>query len=282
MSLSKIKDALEYIDAHPDEKMSREIIAKRFHFSPYYFHRLFSTVAGKALAAYVRDRRLMCACVSLATTDRSVLDIAIDSGFSGAQSFSRTFKRAFGVAPSEYRKQGFAPDVVTVDELIKKFTNRLKGGIYVNPNIIKRGALTIAGVSGDGNETGAVWETFMQLLKEKPLIGHEFENGYEIRLYDGDRCTVHIGYAVPDGQMVQDGYSLFHLPASQYASFDVYPINGYDSENSAMDEWLSANPQGYKERLLDSDTHYCVEYYDERFHGNDADSIVEIWVPIEK
>jgi len=48
-----------------------------------------------------------------------------------------------------------------------------------------------------------------------------------------------------------------------------------------MTEWLETNQQGYRERRLGS-AHYCVEYYDERFNGSEAGSIVEIWVPIEK
>jgi predicted transcriptional regulator YdeE len=48
-----------------------------------------------------------------------------------------------------------------------------------------------------------------------------------------------------------------------------------------MNEWLKSNQEGYSERLIDG-KHYCVEYYDERFKGNEAGSIVEIWVPIEK
>ena len=164
--------------------------------------------------------------------------------------------------------------------MIMAFTNRLKGGIYINPKIIKRDALTIAGVAGDGGRTGDVWAAFMQLNGEKPLKSKLSDNGYEIRLYDGGRCTVHVGFAVAD--FPADGaYDVFKLPASEYASFDVYVINGYESENNAMDEWLKTNEQGYTERLL-GDSHYCVEYYDERFHGDEAGSIVEIWVPVEK
>ena len=48
-----------------------------------------------------------------------------------------------------------------------------------------------------------------------------------------------------------------------------------------MEEWLAGNSEGYSEKLLDN-CHYCVEFYDERFNGYEADSIVEIWVPIEK
>ena len=78
-----------------------------------------------------------------------------------------------------------------------------------------------------------------------------------------------------------EGDSMLGFLCSVYASFDVYVANGYESENNAMNEWLETNKQGYSERLL-GNTHYCVEYYDERFKGNEADSIVEIWIPIIK
>jgi predicted transcriptional regulator YdeE len=33
--------------------------------------------------------------------------------------------------------------------------------------------------------------------------------------------------------------------------------------------------------LLDG-KHFCVEYYDERFNGEESGSIVEIWIPVGK
>jgi len=276
----KIKEALEYIDNNLDENMNLETIAKRFHFSPYYFHRMFFAIVGKNIAAHIRDRRLMLACVQLASSNRSVLEIGLESGYGSAQSFSRAFKEAFGLPPVEYRRQACVPVVTTVDEMIMKFTNRLKGGVYLNPNMIRCDVLMIAGVSGKGDRTGDVWNAFEKLKKEKPLSNRISENGYEIRLYDGDGCTVHVGYAV-SSEEVDPAFEIRKLPGAQYASFDVYVANGYDSENSAMDEWLKTNTQGYTERLL-GQAHYCVEYYDERFNGDEAGSIVEIWIPIEK
>jgi AraC-type DNA-binding domain-containing proteins len=276
----KIKEALEYIDNNLDENINLEIIAGKFHFSPYYFHRIFSAIVGKTLAVHIRDRRLMLACIKLSSSNQSVLDIGIESGYSSAQSFSRAFKEVFGLPPIEYRRQGYSPVVTTVDEMIMKFTNRLRGGIYLNPNIIKRDALIIAGISGDGNKTWDVWMAFEKLKGKKPLPNKLSENGYEIRLYDGEECTVYVGYAVSDKE-VDPEFEIFELPDAQYASFDVYVANGYESENNAMDEWIKTNTQGYTERLL-GQIHYCVEYYDERFNGNETGSIVEIWIPIEK
>jgi AraC-like DNA-binding protein/predicted transcriptional regulator YdeE len=276
---SIIKEALEYIDSHLDESLNYEMIAEHFNFSAFYFHRMFSMIVGKTITCYIRDRRLTQACVQLATTDESITNIGFNCGYNSTQSFSRAFKSSYGLSPSEYRRQGFTPIVVAVDEMIMKFTNRLRGGIYVNPKIIKIGNLIIAGICGDGNKTGDVWNNFEKANKEKPLTNKISNNAYEIRLYDGDNCTVHVGFAVTNDK-IEPPFTAFKLPASKYASFDVYVENGYDSENTAMDEWIKNNEEGYSERLL-SDRHYCVEYYDERFNGSETGSIVEIWVPIE-
>jgi len=279
-NFSIIKEALEYIDTHLDDPISFETLAEMFHFSPYYFHRIFSVIVGKTITAHIRDRRLLSASVQLSASNKSILNIGLDCGFNSAQAFSRAFKDMFGLSPSKYREQHFEPVMITVDEMIMKFTNRLKGGIYLNPNIIKRSPIYIAGVSGDGNKTWDVWNTFEKLSQDKPLKNKLSDNGYEIRLYDGNTCTVYVGFAVSDKQ-VDSAYSIFTLPASTYASFDVYVANGYDSENSAMNEWLETNKEGYTEKLL-KNQHYCIEYYDERFNGSEAGSIVEIWIPIEK
>lgn len=277
-----IKEALIYIDEHLDEVISYESVAKQFYLSPYYFHRMFSAIIGQTITEHIRDRRLLSACIQLSTTDKSILNVGLDCGFQSAQSFSRSFRKMYGISPNNYRKQGLSPIQITVDELIMKFTNRLKGGIILNPNIIKNKNFVIAGVAGDGNQTWDIWNQFEALCREKPLDNKQTENGYEIRIYDKDnnKCIVHVGYAVLD-ENVPYPYSVIKLPASTYASFDVYVANGYESENNAMNEWLKTNKEGYTERLIDN-KNYCVEFYDHRFNGNESGSIVEIWIPVER
>lgn len=279
-NFDQVKKAMIYIDGHLEDTITIRSLAEYAHFSPCYFHRIFTAVTGKTVAAYIRDRRLAFACCRLAESDRKILDIALECGFQSAQAFSRAFAHCFGFPPAEYRRQGCHPSVISVDEMIQKFTNRLRGGIDLNPRIIKKEALLIAGAAGDGNQTGEVWNQFERLSSEQPLKGKVSDNGYEIRTYDGTTCTVHVGSQVDKNKVPQD-YTLLRLPASTYAAFDVYVENGYGSENNAMNEWLETNSQGYTERLFDG-KHYCVEFYDERFSGNEAGSIVEIWVPIEK
>lgn len=275
-----VKEALEYIDRHLDEEITFELLAGRFGFSAYYFHKLFTIIVGKPIAAYVRERRLLHAAVLLTSTDLSVLNIALNCGFNSAQAFCRSFKEANGMPPSKYRGQGLIPQIEAVDEMIMRFTNRIKGGVYLNPKIITRGKLIIAGASGDGDKTAEVWSEFETLNAQKPIPNALSGNGYEIRLYDQGTCTVHVGFAVPNAD-ADPVYKVIVLPPSKYASFDVYVANGYASENNAINQWLETNREGYTEKTLDG-VHYCVEYYDERFNGSEAGSIVEIWIPVEK
>jgi len=277
----KIKEALEYIDYHLDEPISLESISKQFHFSPYYFHRMFALIVGKTIAVHVRDRRLLSACSQLASTNNSVLNIALDSGYNSAQSFTRAFKNIHGLSPSEYRKQGLKPYLVSVDEMIMKFTNKLKGGIYMNPKIIKKNAMMIACTSGDVRyiKTPEIWQNFKLLSKKTPLTNKICENSYEVRtnvVTNGEEIEIVYAGSTVSSENVDSEYVLFKLPASEYIVFDVI----YPNLREPMYDWLKTHHE-YKERLFDG-VSYLISNIDERYTGDIEGSIVEYWIPIEK
>ncbi len=175
---------------------------------------------------------------------------------------------------------GYTPVIMSVEEIVEKFMKKLKGGILVHPKFIKEGKLLIAGITGDGSKTGELWQQFIGLYKKIGFKNKISDNSYEIRIYDDNQCICHVGVCVSD-RNVDSAFTVLELPASTYASFEVYVAQGYDSQNNAMDEWLEANKERYGERLLDGKP-YVVEFYDERFDGDNEDSIVEIWVPIQE
>lgn len=279
----KISEAIKYIDVHLNDTLSVQSIAEQFAFSPYYFHRLFTSIVGKSMIAYVRDRRIAYACKMLNETDQKVLDIALDLGFDSAQSFSRTFKAMTGMSPTEYRDRKIAPCIVPPTELVKQFTNRLKGGILMNPNMIKKEKMILAGVSGAGDKTAELWERFMKLYKAAPPTDKLSDDSYEVRSFDSATGTesVFVGCEVSNHCKDCGEYELFQIPPSEYASFDVYVKEGYNSENSAIEEWLVSNKKGYVRNLLEGKP-YCIEHYDARFDGDNDESIVELWLPVKK
>lgn len=276
----KISEAIKYIDAHLNETLSVQLIADQFAFSPYYFHRLFTSIVGKSMIAYVRDRRIAYACRMLNETDRKVLDIALDFGFDSAQSFSRAFKSITEMSPTEYRARQIVPCIVPATELVKQFTNRLKGGIVMNPNMIKRDKMILAGVSGAGTETAEIWKRFMKLYEDTPLTDKLSDDSYEVRIFDSktEKESVFVGCEISSDSCGE--YEIFQIPSSEYASFDVYVKEGYESENNAMEEWLVSNEKGYVRNSWEGKL-YCIEHYDARFDESSDESIVEIWLPVK-
>ena len=156
----------------------------------------------------------------------------------------------------------------------------------MNPNMIKRNKIILAGVSGDGNKTAEIWKRFMELDDEYPLVNKISDDGYEVRIFDSTTGEekVFVGCEIKKNveTKVDCGvYEYFKIPSSEYASFDVYVEDGYESENNAMSEWLTSNEKGYVRNLFEGKP-YCIEHYDARFNGNNAESIVEIWLPVKK
>lgn len=71
-----------------------------------YLSRSFRRLVGISFNTYVNHYRLSHACHLLQNTSQSVLQCALDSGYTSLRSFNRNFKEQFGISPSAYRKQG--------------------------------------------------------------------------------------------------------------------------------------------------------------------------------
>ncbi|MDD3164608.1 MAG: AraC family transcriptional regulator [Oscillospiraceae bacterium] len=114
----RIQQAVDYAEAHLSEPLRVKTLAQQAYLSVPSLYRLFFAVTGYSVQEYVRQRRLACAADTLRTGGATVLDTALEWGFSGAESFTRAFKRAFGVPPSVYRRQPFArPGLAAIDVL---------------------------------------------------------------------------------------------------------------------------------------------------------------------
>jgi AraC family transcriptional regulator len=96
----------DFIDRHLNEPLSVESLSRIAHFSKFHFHRQFSDYAGITVGRYIQLARLRRASYRLVFNplDR-ITDIALDVGFTHAESFSRAFKDALGQSPSEFRAQ---------------------------------------------------------------------------------------------------------------------------------------------------------------------------------
>ncbi|HPQ54462.1 MAG TPA: AraC family transcriptional regulator [Spirochaetota bacterium] len=56
--VSRINRVIDYIENHLDEPMTLDILAGVAHFSPYHFHRIFSSMVGEPLYKFIQRLRL--------------------------------------------------------------------------------------------------------------------------------------------------------------------------------------------------------------------------------
>lgn len=96
--------ARDLIDARYRAPLDVSELARAASCSPAHFSRQFADVFGSPPHRYLIERRVERAKHLLATTDTSVLEIALDVGFRGAASFCTAFKRITGLTPGAYRR----------------------------------------------------------------------------------------------------------------------------------------------------------------------------------
>lgn len=101
-----------------DESLPLKLLAQEFGYSESHFSRRFRQVSGMQFRDYLRYRKLAFALRQLRDTDNSVLQIALDHGFSSHEAFTRAFREAYGLTPSEYRKH---PVPVALRTILRPF-----------------------------------------------------------------------------------------------------------------------------------------------------------------
>jgi AraC-like DNA-binding protein len=97
--------AVRYLDLHFTEPLRIADIAARVFLSPDRFTEVFSQVMGRTPRDYLGHLRLERAKLLLRSTDRSVAEIGLESGFGDAAYFTRAFRAATGLPPRMFRQQ---------------------------------------------------------------------------------------------------------------------------------------------------------------------------------
>jgi transcriptional regulator GlxA family with amidase domain len=87
---------LAHIQAHLDEDLSLDVLSLKAPLSPAHFQRTFQALVGETPKNYVARLRLL-------IHDVTLLDITLDCGFQNHETFTRAFRRRFGMPHSSYR-----------------------------------------------------------------------------------------------------------------------------------------------------------------------------------
>jgi AraC-like DNA-binding protein len=95
--------AKDVVDARFREPLDVPALARAAYLSPAHFSREFRRAFGETPHQYLLTRRLERAAALLRNTDRSVTDICFTVGLRSLGSFTTSFRRVYGMSPTEYR-----------------------------------------------------------------------------------------------------------------------------------------------------------------------------------
>ena len=96
--------AYEYIEAHYiEEQLSLNLLGEIFGIAPSYLSKLFKEKYQISIPNFISQTRINGAKLMLRNTNRSIREIAEDSGFLSSSVFVKTFKKLEGITPGVYR-----------------------------------------------------------------------------------------------------------------------------------------------------------------------------------
>ena len=93
----------EYIDARLHEPLSLDELAGVLHLGVWTFNRRLRESVGLPGYAFVQRKRMERACAMLREPGRALKDIAAACGFTDQAHMTRSFRKAMGVTPGQYR-----------------------------------------------------------------------------------------------------------------------------------------------------------------------------------
>lgn len=98
-----INGLTRYMQEHLSEEITLSVLAEEFHLNAQYISQLFKNEIGVGFLAYLTNIRLEKAKKLLLSTALPIADVAEQSGYGDYRVFTKVFKKAEGITPSQYR-----------------------------------------------------------------------------------------------------------------------------------------------------------------------------------
>ena len=102
--LDKINNAVQYINDHFSEKITTVQLAELTHLSEGHFCNTFKEATGLTAKEYINEVRIKNAADLIKSTDMTIAEAAMYSGFPDANYFTKMFKKLIGTTPTSLRK----------------------------------------------------------------------------------------------------------------------------------------------------------------------------------
>jgi AraC family transcriptional regulator len=177
----RIGRSVDYLEEHLREAARIEAAAEAAHLSVPQYYRMFHALTGSTVGDYLRKRRLSEAALALTSSDRGVLDVALEYGFESQEGFTRAFAALAGDPPGRYRRTGSQAELFPRLDIARQYF--AVGGARVSPRVkvLRRlEPLTVAVSCASGRDPeGEAWDRLTAWAAEHRLM----EPGEPYRLF---------------------------------------------------------------------------------------------------
>lgn len=103
----QIQSCAAYIEAHLDEELTLEELARHVGYSAYHLSRKFKAETGKNIRECIKYARIERAKLLLSTSNVGIKKIAEQLCFCSSSHLARVFRETTGQSPQEYRKNTY-------------------------------------------------------------------------------------------------------------------------------------------------------------------------------
>lgn len=217
---ASLNQMVDYIEAHLNEKIDYQVLAKFLGVNVYTMERFFSLLVNMTLTEYIRNRRLSMAFYDLYYGKEKVIDVAFKYGYENPTSFSRAFTKFHGVKPSEVRKgngqfRNFPKFC---------FEEQIKTGKNLRYSIRSMDKLVLYGKGKACTEEtiGKIAPSFYEEMYSKHHLWQ-----YGMVVYEDRFHSERLEYWVLNKEK-QEGMERYEIPASKWLVFRVDTIKAKD------------------------------------------------------
>ena len=103
--IKRINNIFIFIDENLDQQLNLETIANIGFYSPFHLHRIFKAITNETINEYITRKRIeKTASILLHKREITISELSLQYGFNSNSSFTRTFKKFYGINPTEFRK----------------------------------------------------------------------------------------------------------------------------------------------------------------------------------
>src|SRR5208282_5113853 len=172
---------LVHIQKHLDDPLALEELARLACFSPCHFHRVFKGMVGESVKEHIRRLRLERAASHLKLSAAPVTHIAFDAGYESHEGFTRSFRAAFGLSPSQFRRSKKRKTATAAPSglhyghgtAVREFKTTRPRDRSMKVKIEHREPIHVAFMRhvGPYGEVGATWDKFLPVLGKEGLLG---------------------------------------------------------------------------------------------------------------